>query len=175
VLRLRGSNRVDWKSDHLRDISTKSIVTPPDGRSPPPPVHISCCTTSIWERRRGSIVFLLKHRVINKRRIRNLERIRFEYHFIQFPLLTFQSAYSISISTTSSKKQLPKTYFGGGGGAVRKIMCSIFLSSNIIILLKEYLKHFWLNHINIICVHNLFVLLETIWLEEFSIFSCFKL
>jgi hypothetical protein len=28
VLRLRGSNRVDWKSDRLRDISTKSVVTP---------------------------------------------------------------------------------------------------------------------------------------------------
>jgi hypothetical protein len=26
VLRLRGSSRVDWKSDRLCDISTKSIV-----------------------------------------------------------------------------------------------------------------------------------------------------
>jgi hypothetical protein len=33
VLRLWGSSRVDWKSDRLCDISTKSIVTPPDGRS----------------------------------------------------------------------------------------------------------------------------------------------
>jgi hypothetical protein len=40
VLRLRGSNRVDWKTDRLRDISTKSIVTPPDERSGPP-VHIT--------------------------------------------------------------------------------------------------------------------------------------
>jgi hypothetical protein len=28
VLRLRGLNRVDWKPDRLRDISTKSIVIP---------------------------------------------------------------------------------------------------------------------------------------------------
>jgi hypothetical protein len=28
VLRLRGSTCVDWKLDRLRDISTKSIVTP---------------------------------------------------------------------------------------------------------------------------------------------------
>jgi hypothetical protein len=27
VLQLRGSSRVDWKPDHLCDISTKSIVT----------------------------------------------------------------------------------------------------------------------------------------------------
>jgi hypothetical protein len=33
VLRLRGSSRVDWKPDRLCDISTKLIVTPPDGRS----------------------------------------------------------------------------------------------------------------------------------------------
>jgi ribonuclease HI len=33
VLQLRGSSHVDWKSDHLCDISTKSKVTPPDGRS----------------------------------------------------------------------------------------------------------------------------------------------
>jgi hypothetical protein len=33
VLRLRGSSRVDWKSDRLCDISTKLKVTPPDGRS----------------------------------------------------------------------------------------------------------------------------------------------
>jgi hypothetical protein len=33
VLRLRGSSRVDWKSGRLCDISTKSKVTPPDGRS----------------------------------------------------------------------------------------------------------------------------------------------
>jgi hypothetical protein len=28
VLRLWGLNHVDWKPDHLRDISTKSVVTP---------------------------------------------------------------------------------------------------------------------------------------------------
>jgi hypothetical protein len=36
VLRLQGSNCVDWKPDHLHDISTKLIVTPPDGRLGPP-------------------------------------------------------------------------------------------------------------------------------------------
>jgi hypothetical protein len=36
VLRLWGSSLVDWKPDRLYDISTKSIVTSPDGRSGTP-------------------------------------------------------------------------------------------------------------------------------------------
>jgi hypothetical protein len=36
VLRLRGSSLVDWKPDRLYDISTKSIVTSPGGRSGTP-------------------------------------------------------------------------------------------------------------------------------------------
>jgi hypothetical protein len=52
VLRLRGSSRVDWKSDRLCDISTKSIVSAFRPRGVPGPTSkLSLCVPAQMGRR----------------------------------------------------------------------------------------------------------------------------